>query len=94
MTDAVYSPIEWLFQQMQSYIFGDGTLLGIALLIALLIGLFTMKLPKLLIGLIFIIVSISLAWMGLLPMAILVLAYVMIAVFWVVMLLIIYLGGI
>jgi len=94
MTDAIASPIEWIFQQMQSYIFGSGTLLGIGILVFVMIGLFSMRLPKFLIAIVFITVSISLAWMGLLPMMLLVLVYIMIAVIWAIMFLIMYLGGI
>lgn len=94
MTSAITSPIEWMFQQMQSYIFGSGTLLGIGILIAVLVGLFSMRLPKFLIAIVFLTISISLAWMGLLPMAILVLVYIMIAVIWAIIFLMMYLGGI
>jgi len=84
MVNASFNPLEWLFYQLEHYLFGSKLLLGIGIIVALLFGLMMDRMNKILVILLLIPMVITLAMGGYLPAMAKVVVYSAIAIMWVV----------
>jgi hypothetical protein len=79
----ISNPIAWIFENLESYMFGTKLLMGLAVLIALIYGMFLMRISPMIMAILMIPLIIALTVGGYLPVSIALFVVFGIIVLWI-----------